>query len=198
MVRLRSIPACAGASYERPLGGDGTRVYPRVCGGIGEALVDGRGKGGLSPRVRGHLPERFAASMPLGSIPACAGASTGEHESIFYDTVYPRVCGGIPVRSGKSVGLEGLSPRVRGHQIDTPNELIGLGSIPACAGASRVRAPSPPPVSVYPRVCGGILHGIYQVLVRQGLSPRVRGHLAFDHRRAVLKRSIPACAGASA
>ena len=53
-LRLRSIPACAG---EPPLAvndGQGSRVYPRVCGGTEpDELLDIL-RMGLSPRVRGN------------------------------------------------------------------------------------------------------------------------------------------------
>ena len=48
---------------------------------------------------------------------------------------------------------------------------------------------------VYPRVCGGTLFGVIALLSYSGLSPRVRGNLARQRPRDVVKRSIPACAG---
>ena len=54
-------------------GGEGTAVYPRVCGGTDtQAELEILAKG-LSPRVRGNLRrDRVLANRPR-SIPACAG-----------------------------------------------------------------------------------------------------------------------------
>ena len=73
IVRLRSIPACAGEPL-RPGGRHkGWGVYPRVCGGtpLVEKLL--RRLSGLSPRVRGNLQAEHLATLNERSIPACAG-----------------------------------------------------------------------------------------------------------------------------
>ena len=48
--------------------------------------------------------------------------------------VYPRVCGGTPNRTGGTLRLTGLSPRVRGNQAFPQRFAIYYRSIPACAG----------------------------------------------------------------
>ena len=49
--------------------------------------------------------------------------------------VYPRVCGGTETLGGGDVGIVGLSPRVRGNLLVSPNRRRKYW--------------------VYPRVCGG-------------------------------------------
>ena len=73
LLRVGSIPACAGEpgdchDRQRMAG-----VYPRVCGGTRQAggLLDQ--VQGLSPRVRGNRDCRRHKPIRLGSIPACAG-----------------------------------------------------------------------------------------------------------------------------
>ena len=51
--------------------------------------------------------------------------------------VYPRVCGGAIVTTRAELHAEGLSPRVRGSQLEIGFVQIRLGSIPACAGEPR-------------------------------------------------------------
>ena len=69
----RSIPACAGEPVRPCAAQFRPRVYPRVCGGTGNALnVTGNGNG-LSPRVRGNQKFWVEGGGALRSIPACAG-----------------------------------------------------------------------------------------------------------------------------
>ena len=122
-------------------------------------------------------------SFDSGSIPACAGEPTiRPFGSDRLDRrVYPRVCGGAPcaLKSGGAnvcrvyprvcggakrcsdacvTFKPGLSPRVRG----------------SLCGCVMVTVPG---WRVYPRVCGGAprWRDRRRWVVRQGLSPRVRG-----------------------
>ena len=55
---------------------------------------------GLSPRVRGN-PDRWpSATLPAGSIPACAGEPTSWRGTPAGFEVYPRVCGGTGLHAG--------------------------------------------------------------------------------------------------
>ena len=90
------------------------RVYPRVCGGALGCGGTPSADTGLSPRVRGSLRVRPGVRVKTGSIPACAGEpSPAPHVAQSY-RVYPRVCGGAPLRSCQRRPTTGLSPRVRG------------------------------------------------------------------------------------
>jgi len=91
----------------------------------------------------------------------------------------------------------GLSPRVRGHPCPTSGADTGLGSIPACAGASPEWWRRRSGAGVYPRVCGGISSRFPFGTNDSGLSPRVRGHRTMLDRMGLSDGSIPACAGAS-
>ena len=99
--RTRSIPACAGeATPGRPFSPP-RKVYPRVCGGSG---VDKRITallGGLSPRVRGKHAIKLPNGMRWGSIPACAGEASLPRIRCGGHRVYPRVCGGSALTSGR-------------------------------------------------------------------------------------------------
>ena len=150
---------------------------------------------GLSPRVRGNQ-----VVLPLdvdgdGSIPACAGEPGPYSPLSSRITVYPRVCGGtfnvrIRVRT-----VCGLSPRVRGNQVDEHELVARQGSIPACAGEPNSRTSSATGPRVYPRVCGGTIIADRAKLTGTGLSPRVRGNQNRRGQRRHGSGSIPACAG---
>ena len=170
-----SIPACAGEPWMYATCRRLEWVYPRVCGGagrIGQRRVTRRG---LSPRVRGS---RFGARrlvQRIGSIPACAGEPNWRVNAVFSPRVYPRVCGGARLAWSMNKSHMGLSPRVRGSQLDRTEAPAQTGSIPACAGEPQTPAPSASRTRVYPRVCGGAAVTVGRVQVDVGLSPRVRG-----------------------
>ena len=89
----------------------------------------------------------------------------------------------------------GLSPRVRGHPVGKGTAFRILGSIPACAGPPGRAYSAAGRRKVYPRVCGATLIDNSEDLNRNGLSPRVRGHLPATRTGVAYSRSIPACAG---
>ena len=111
----RSIPACAGEpppSRRRRLH---PTVYPRVCGGTPEVLIEAMANGGLSPRVRGNLTTSCPSAHRRGSIPACAGEPVPIAAQSVSSKVYPRVCGGTKPPGAAKRSRMGLSPRVRGN-----------------------------------------------------------------------------------
>ncbi len=195
MQAYGSIPACAGEPLEDALRVDMSRVYPRVCGGTRALSAKPPTPGGLSPRVRGNPGDRSARAHRVWSIPACAGEPIIGLALVGRLKVYPRVCGGTTLSEAALRLLAGLSPRVRGNQIDAYLQAVGRGSIPACAGEpsrlfrrERARA-------VYPRVCGGTRGYGDRDASRDGLSPRVRGNHDRPPFALLHIRSIPACAG---
>ena len=195
VVRVGSIPACAGEPQELALHEQTGRVYPRVCGGAHRYSVVLVLGSGLSPRVRGSRSMPPLALGCLRSIPACAGEPSRVEREGADLWVYPRVCGGAWLRMhGKPVD-QGLSPRVRGSRDGQVLYVLSGGSIPACAGepkTGRCRHPGDP---VYPRVCGGaVLQRAFEANAH-GLSPRVRGSQCPRLDLLVDQGSIPACAG---
>ena len=151
---------------------------------------------GLSPRVRGNLPDELAGvELGDGSIPACAGEPDmfGRFHAVL--TVYPRVCGGTCPNALTGRSPYGLSPRVRGNLPRRVSQLRRQRSIPACAGEPSLWRKDGVAVKVYPRVCGGTKADVNKTAAVEGLSPRVRGNLAKPLRKVGRVRSIPACAG---
>ena len=190
-----SIPACAGEPGSGGRAGHSAEVYPRVCGGTTSLAVLGRCGGGLSPRVRGNQIEWTDETWNPGSIPACAGEPRTANCSSETGSVYPRVCGGTTRPSRVGYAICGLSPRVRGNRSSSFEGRRQRRSIPACAGEPGTVTGTKTTRAVYPRVCGGTTWGVVARRPTDGLSPRVRGNPMAQMCRAVVTRSIPACAG---
>ena len=171
------------------------KVYPRVCGGTCESFNGQVARWGLSPRVRGNLVQGDAVVDGAGSIPACAGEPRRQATAGALDRVYPRVCGGTGTSAAPHRSCPGLSPRVRGNHRRLYRPVMGVRSIPACAGEPSTEPLRDASKRVYPRVCGGTLRRTTTDSVRRGLSPRVRGNLSLSAGGAGVSRSIPACAG---
>ena len=89
----------------------------------------------------------------------------------------------------------GLSPRVRGNLRSNRVVSVRAGTIPACAGEPPRRVSRGHTIWDYPRVCGGTNDEAYYARWVEGLSPRVRGNLIDQHRKQVVRGTIPACAG---
>ena len=177
------------ASYTR------SAVYPRVCGGTARRVVMDNPADGLSPRVRGNPGQRRTPHAGGGSIPACAGEPATPPPGIPSAGVYPRVCGGTCQDGGFGRVEGGLSPRVRGNPRAPTSRIRCTRSIPACAGEpGNRRRPTATP-RVYPRVCGGTPASLRRTTIPRGLSPRVRGNPVALAFAAIVRGSIPACAG---
>ena len=129
------------------------------------------------------------------SIPACAGEPRRRLRRQISSGVYPRVCGGTSYWPVPLSAVAGLSPRVRGNPKTTPRRVVGIGSIPACAGEPGNGLMRFDAGKVYPRVCGGTTLPSCATQSRRGLSPRVRGNRSQPERPPVGVGSIPACAG---
>ena len=111
----------------------------------------------------------------IGSIPACAGEPSPAPAPSALAGVYPRLCGGTPMRPQVGCSSIGLSPPVRGNRLRRQRHVY----LPA----------------VYPRLCGGTRNLIIGLDSTTGLSPPVRGNLVAWERHTIPPGSIPACAG---
>ena len=171
------------------------RVYPRACGATRrwpDATVTW---GGLSPRVRGNRSPTWCWLCRWGSIPARAGQPAQSARQHRDTGVYPRACGATLKAPASPWGVMGLSPRVRGNLYVYRGALTPVGSIPARAGQPDIDWVIAGGERVYPRACGATVLTEGRKIGAWGLSPRVRGNLAYEHVKAALDRSIPARAG---
>ena len=166
-----------------------------MCGGTRLRYPGFHPLQGLSPLVRGNPDALIVRVLFARSIPACAGepAATRLVRSVM--AVYPRLCGGTGSISIRRTTRNGLSPLVRGNHNLLGLKRFGIRSIPACAGEPWSFLPPVGGVEVYPRLCGGTFRALRLGLRFRGLSPLVRGNLAFAGFALTFTRSIPACAG---
>ncbi len=89
----------------------------------------------------------------------------------------------------------GLSPRVRGNLLSSPQSSAKVGSIPACTGEPYMSNANGRFGGVYPRVYGGTVVTAAATPVVTGLSPRVRGNLEQLPPYEPVGGSIPVCTG---
>ena len=150
---------------------------------------------GLSPRVRGNRQGCARPDTLRGSIPAGAGEPRALALAMATLAVYPRGCGGTLFNLPRRLNPEGLSPRVRGNQVDHRQTAKCRRSIPAGAGEPPRKPGRKPSPRVYPRGCGGTLNTAVLMVFSSGLSPRVRGNPITRCRPRRSSGSIPEGAG---
>ena len=193
--RLGSIPARAGEPRRADQRANHHRVYPRACGGTAYDEAEELTNSGLSPRVRGNRLPCCRTVPGWGSIPARAGEPPGGRLITAIAGVYPRACGGTASAAWSFPSIEGLSPRVRGNQIQIRVAGRVHGSIPARAGEPNSWRPLDAKSWVYPRACGGTGRRRIALESALGLSPRVRGNPIICRYPVHRRWSIPARAG---
>ncbi len=175
-VGLGPIPARAGQPPSTQPAAPMGRAYPRACGATWPRAPRLGTLRGLSPRVRGnphalHLLLRF-----LGPIPARAGQPRPQYLNYLVLGAYPRACGATGGGLLAARWRPGLSPRVRGNQHERPHDGPGPGPIPARAGQPALNKGADSEGGAYPRACGATVDQAGDLVVCQGLSPRVRGN----------------------
>ena len=173
--KARSIPACAGETWQTAGAKRAHRVDPRVRGGDPSAKAAPRRYPGRSPRARGRPYAGCCPRSNAGSIPACAGETPVHTPGIRTWQVDPRVRGGDASAYGHAAFSMGRSPRARGRRSNQRRPTSGVGSIPACAGETFVVTNTAADPEVDPRVRGGDRNSPPPQATVQGRSPRARG-----------------------
>ena len=136
--RDRSIPACAGETLYPLWMRLPAWVDPRVRGGDMPTTLIAASHLGRSPRARGRLTTTKRNMSVVGSIPACAGETKCRCWPRPVWQVDPRVRGGDSLLSQGYCSDPGRSPRARGRLLIASTTLSLTGSIPACAGETRM------------------------------------------------------------
>ena len=194
-LRRRLIPARAGKTGP---GAGSTRTpwaHPRACGEndlYRSHLIRSRGS---SPRVRGKQGRCWEGVGAEGLIPARAGKTSTVAACWPKTEAHPRACGeNIHLDQGARL-IGGSSPRVRGKLRDKKKGKERRGLIPARAGKTSARCPSPQSPQAHPRACGENLESRSIAPLAIGSSPRVRGKLAAVLDDPARTGLIPARAG---
>ena len=148
------IPAYAGNTLSRLLGGTVVRDHPRVCGEHGMALIGAAFNSGSSPRMRGTLINIILPICLTGIIPAYAGNTSLSAHADSAKRDHPRVCGEHRGDSIICATKRGSSPRMRGTQAGRIIRIQMQGIIPAYAGNTLTSYYALGYLRDHPRVCG--------------------------------------------
>ena len=169
--------------------------HPRACGANERQNRRSSTVDGSSPRMRGKLAAILRGRELHRIIPAHAGQTSSRPHRPGRPSDHPRACG------ANSQGLKGLpseagsSPRMRGKRGVFRLAVDAGRIIPAHAGQTRARRPSPASWPDHPRACGANLQPDVNRSRRDGSSPRMRGKLLFEGEAVIDVRIIPAHAG---
>ena len=150
---------------------------------------------GSSPRVRGKLWVDVFGAFCCRIIPARAGQTHSRQPSSRRLSDHPRACGANQWAKEYQTISDGSSPRVRGKLAVEDLYVPAVRIIPARAGQTGIRAPSPTACTDHPRACGANTWSKLTVIPPSGSSPRVRGKHVHRIRIGFLVRIIPARAG---
>ena len=96
------------------------------------------GMTGSSPPVRGARGQPIVYLKVWGLIPARAGSTSGGFGVDCGDGAHPRPCGEHVVEFTAAEQLKGSSPPVRGALVGDPEQVGGVGLIPARAGSTAL------------------------------------------------------------
>ena len=150
---------------------------------------------GSSPRMRGKQKQKGITMYTARFIPAHAGKTTMNFCAARGSTVHPRACGENCDSKDYFRRGDGSSPRMRGKRKRRYSDLGLLRFIPAHAGKTRRTHSRTLPSQVHPRACGENLEKMFDKIMSDGSSPRMRGKRT--HKKHTRRRHgfIPAHAG---
>ena len=145
--------------------------------------------------MRGTHQNAVAGIDATGIIPAYAGNTYSDTDSIHFIGDHPRVCGEHNPNHGSNFPCWGSSPRMRGTPTSLQASTRNDGIIPAYAGNTSARIAARPVHRDHPRVCGEHTTENGDAMADEGSSPRMRGTLHCPPRGKGRSGIIPAYAG---
>ena len=150
----RFIPAHAGNTPASCRRVRSVAVHPRACGEHGHDPILRLTVCGSSPRMRGTRVAKQNLRLVERFIPAHAGNTSANAQTMSSRPVHPRACGEhASFRISSSVN-PGSSPRMRGTLPDGRRKLLAPRFIPAHAGNTFRRPHRCQRSPVHPRACG--------------------------------------------
>ena len=134
LSRVRIIPARAGPTSLCVMSQVCYSDHPRSCGANSVSASSLYPCDGSSPLVRGQLCDGLAFTLRIRIIPARAGPTTVDMETLFFLPDHPRSCGANVNFTRNMLYYFGSSPLVRG-QLNLPKTCDAwFRIIPARAG----------------------------------------------------------------
>ena len=197
-TRARLIPARAGKTNFRLVGGGRFRAHPRACGENQDFSILQIARLGSSPRVRGKHEYRRGYRVGHRLIPARAGKTDPLRGSGSASPAHPRACGENLVASKGRRVCPGSSPRVRGKLYNDVAIVAQARLIPARAGKTYCLKDDSAFRPAHPRACGENTGAGIRDFGLTGSSPRVRGKLLELGAEDRAHGLIPARAGKTA
>ena len=150
---------------------------------------------GSPPHVRGKGGFGFPVGLSLGITPACAvkrADGAGGREAV---GDHPRVCGEKIIAHVIPKLAQGSPPRMRGKVLTIPTSSNCVGITPACAGKSSRNETCWHRPWDHPCVCGEKIEMPYELLLKEGSPPRMRGKARSRCFVVEVMRITPAYAG---
>ena len=191
------IPAGAGATPSDQRPPPAGRVHPCGCRGDSGGEELGAYEAGSSLRVQGRRWGEGGESWVVGFIPAGAGATRWRNWCMRTARVHPCGCRGDLGQAQQALQDLGSSLRVQGRPDRIRRAPLGVGFIPAGAGATGSRPFPASRPGVHPCGCRGDADTSRPARCCQGSSLRVQGRQLARAGRAGPPRFIPAGAGAT-
>ena len=134
-----------------------------------------KGNSGSSPQVRGKLGNGSQRNAPERLIPAGAGKTFTELDTLHSPAAHPRRCGENVFLNCAARITYGSSPQVRGKLTAVGLHAVSIRLIPAGAGKTFGDGKSVFCSAAHPRRCGENLGFLNFSLPTYGSSPQVRG-----------------------
>ena len=193
----RITPAYAGKRHHPEPGQSSSEDHPRVCGEKCWILSSNTPLMGSPPRMRGKAFGLVLYKVEIGITSACAGKSVRTCAVQSRDRDHPRMCGekhGIAILTTCTLGSP---PPVRGKDNRQGDQLADPWITPACAGKSTRNETCWHRPWDHPCVCGEKIEMPYELLLKEGSPPRMRGKARSRCFVVEVMRITPAYAGKS-
>ena len=191
----RFIPAYAGVWCWRALACVCVWVHPRLRGGLCTGPDEPKVLVGSSPLTRGFGPLSFTAAAAHGFIPAYAGVCSESSAAHGFESVHPRLRGGLILLDRWCATFPGSSPLTRGFDEIEIKRFNITRFIPAYAGVCLTYPCGYARFPVHPRLRGGLSTMISRAPSCAGSSPLTRGFGSCSTAWAGPSGFIPAYAG---
>ena len=191
------IPASAGSTAQpgSPLATHAD--HPRIRGEHSARRPPPWWNRGSSPHPRGAHNYHAMGSKECGIIPASAGSTIDEGESVIKVRDHPRIRGEHRVLLGPGVDRQGSSPHPRGARRFVAVVELGQRIIPASAGSTISSHFLSSCVEDHPRIRGEHYTAGRSGYDTGGSSPHPRGALTVNAFLGYETRIIPASAGST-
>ena len=151
------------------------RITPAGAGKTQKIQCPHCGEWGSPPQVRGKQHGSKNRDCGGGITPAGAGKTAGGFDAAAVSEDHPRRCGENILYMAHVRVQRGSPPQVRGKRSSASSRASGEGITPAGAGKTQHRRNCSRLRKDHPRRCGENEYITYEVVLKTGSPPQVRG-----------------------